>query len=139
MLRRSLVSVVAGVALLAACGDSTGPGGRAAGTYHLETINGLPLPVVVVELGTYRAEVVEGGFVLRANNSFSGSLTIREIDAGEVTVTTLTCSGTYAASGNTITFRPGADPNCAEGEYTAAWDGNTITVDEGEFRAVYRR
>jgi hypothetical protein len=143
MLRRSLVSTLAGVALLTACGDSTGPGGRIAGTYQLETINGDPLPVTIFEFGPYRAEALSGDLVVRANNTFSTSLTLRETDAGGVMTTTITCTGTYTVDGNTVTFREQGSTNvdCAGGEYVATWNENTITVVDAAFgvEAVYRR
>lgn len=47
-MRSACVWILAAAVTLAGCGDSTGPG-QVQGTYHLERVDGQPLPAVVWE------------------------------------------------------------------------------------------
>ena len=61
MIRRSfLLALVTTLSVLPACGDSTGPGASAAGTYALSTVGDEPLPFVLVQFGTNRIDVTAG-------------------------------------------------------------------------------
>ena len=146
MTPRSLV--MAAFALLTigttACGGgdkSTGPGSLA-GTYDLQSINGMTLPVTVYQEGSYKVEVTDGSVTMNADNTFLGSTTIRESDAGGSSSSSVVCPGTYTRNGSAITFAesPSSDDDCG-GTYAGTWsNGNTITVTFAPgVQAVFRK
>ena len=116
--------------LLAACADAMGPGSDEAGVYHLETVNGktLPTPFFEVELLSASASLDEDG-------RYRHESTVRGADAlGDLVTQTTTESGTYTRTGNQLTF------TSTVGEVTtAAYNGRTLTVREGDLVLVYRR
>ncbi|GBD33206.1 hypothetical protein HRbin33_02187 [bacterium HR33] len=104
-------------------------GGGHTGTYVLKTVNGKPLPAVILEIiGTYKAEITAGSVTLNEDNTFSASITFRETEGSTVRTQTETDSGTYTISGNTITFTsPGTGP-----AFTGTLSGGTLTVTTEE-------
>ncbi len=56
MLRRTLLSLFVSPLILA-CSDSTGPGAGLVGTWHLQTVDGEPLPFILSESGSDKLEL----------------------------------------------------------------------------------
>ena len=125
--------VLAAVAILPACSDSTGPNRTVTGNYTLISVNGLLVPVVFSAEQFFTLRITAGTLTVNSNNTFTASATYEQtLNVGGVKTTdTVTCTGTYAMSGNTITFTEAnsTNANCG-GAYTGTWDGeNTLTVD----------
>lgn len=125
--------VLAAVAILPACSDSTGPNRTVTGNYTLISVNGLLVPVVFSAEQFFTLRITAGTLTVNSNNTFTASATYEQtLNVGGVKTTdTVTCTGTYAMSGNTITFTEAnsTNANCG-GVYTGTWDGeNTLTVD----------
>jgi hypothetical protein len=124
--------------LLAACGDSTGPGDNGttgvAGTYNLQTVNGNPLPFTVLQVGEDKLEVTAGRVTLNADRTFSASVTFREKEGTSERTTTETDSGTYTQNGNTIRFS-----NSDGTEDTATINGNDLTISTRGVTLLFRR
>lgn len=125
--------VLAAVAILPACSDSTGPNRTVAGNYTLISVNGVLLPVVFSAEQFFTLRITDGTLTVNSNNTFTASATYEQtlVVGGVKTTDTVTCTGTYAMNGNTITFTEAnsTDANCG-GVYTGTWDGeNTLTVD----------
>ena len=147
MMRRTLATAALALLTLAsgACGgddDSTGPNGSIAGTYTLQTINGDPPPVTLLEFDTYKIEVTGASIVLNTNNTFSATSAFRETDDGQVTTSNSVCAGTYTRSGSTVTFsEPESINEDCGGSYTGTWsNGNTLTVTfDAGVQAVFRK
>src|SRR5215207_1261249 len=115
-----------------ACGGgdkSTGPG-TLAGTYDLQSINGIAPPVTIYQEGTFKVEVTDAGITMNADNTFVGSTTIRESDVGGSSSSSTVCLGTYTRNGNSITFiEPSSSTDDCGGSYGGTWsNGNTLTI-----------
>lgn len=85
-------------------GNGGGGGGGITGAYNLQTVNGNSLPVVTFQQGNDKQEITAGSVSLNADNTASLSLTIRETVGATVTTQTSTDVGTYAVTGNQVTF-----------------------------------
>ena len=125
--------VLAAVTILPACSDSTGPSRTVTGNYTLVSVNGVLVPVVFSAEQFFTLRITGGTLTLSSNNTFAASATYEQTLAvgGVKTTDTVTCTGTYAMNGNTITFSEAnsTNANCG-GVYTGTWDGeNSLTVD----------
>lgn len=138
MRRFTVMTLVMAVALLTACdGDSTGNGGSIVGTYTLQTLNGMNLPVAPSSMppptppgAVLTFELTAGSVRLNSDDTCSLSLTFRTTIDGTVTATnTETDTCTYSVTGTTIRFDfPGEAP------VTGTISGNTITfIDRDTF------
>ena len=118
-------------------GGITDASDLAPGVYALATINGQPLPFVLVFIDDANQLVfIEGAITINANGTFSDTATLELTDAGVVSTETDDVSGHWTQDGSTISFTPddGSDP------YTMAWDGSArLTQDIQGFTLVYER
>lgn len=94
-----------------ACSDSTGPeADPIEGAYTLQTINGRPLPVELLNFfNTYRLVQLNGTMTLNSNRTFRETDTLRETfpDANGVTInadTTIVLTGAWQAQDSVITL-----------------------------------
>jgi len=69
---RRLVALLS-VGIAGACANPTGPN-DIVGTYFLRTVDGSPLPVIAWQSTTEKLEWTGGSLSLRANHSFSDSI-----------------------------------------------------------------
>ena len=112
-----------------ACGDSdpTGPESEAAGRYTLISVNGMPLPAVLLQVLENRFEVLEGHFQLNADGTCSGSITGRATTDGVVTTETEMDTCTWTLNNTVIVFTyPDGDTDVA-----SLIDGIITITDEG--------
>ena len=118
---------VLGVAGLAACGsDSMGPDHSAvAGTYTLQTANGLSLPVDLVE-GGEPFTLHSGNIVLRADGTCTNTFVTTPSRAGS-----LPC--TFTLSGTTFSYNELGDV------INGSLSGNTLTLTNDGNNLVYTR
>ncbi len=124
------------VAFVTACGGDgiNDPGNSVAGTYALKTVNGAALPAVIFEAEGYKIEVVAANYVLAAAGTFSSTATFRETEAGVVTQSTETTTGTYSVNGTTVTFTD------SDGDVlSAVLSGNDLKFSEDGLTAVFTR
>jgi hypothetical protein len=92
-------------ALPAACGADTPAGPADPSTvYELTAINGHPLPAVLGENPTGKAEVLAESYTLEPDGSYRRVQTYRNTDADGVKTGTLTQSGTYVTTTDVILF-----------------------------------
>lgn len=147
-MRRSIKRFIglAALAILPACSDSSGPNQVQAvtGSYALISINGILVPVVFSVDQFFILQITAGTLTMNSNNTFSAAATYQQTPAGGGTATseTITCTGTYAKSGTTVTFTEANSANDAcGGVYTATWDGtNTLTVEfDVGVQALFRK
>jgi hypothetical protein len=125
MLRRSFLCAVTGLAVLAACGDSTGPGDtNIVGSYTLQTVNGNRLPWRVIVIGNDFFEITGGGGNINADGTYSLTFNWRESVSGQEDTGSESSVGTYTRTGNTITFRDASDNSTATGTIS----GRQLTV-----------
>jgi len=139
-----LLFILAAVAIIPACSDSTSPDRAVAGNYTLISVNGVLLPVVFSVEQLFTLRITAGTLTLNSTNTFTATVTYEQTLAigGVKTTDTQTCTGTYAVSANTITFTEANsnNANCG-GVYTGTWDGkDSLTVDfDAEVQALFEK
>jgi hypothetical protein len=108
-LMRSIIkaTLLLSILLVGACSDSSGPGGESSitGTYILKTVNGSPLPFVLIQVGSDKLEIVSARLTLNSDMTFGDRSTIRLTEAGQVTTEEDMSVGTYTRTGNTVVLR----------------------------------
>jgi hypothetical protein len=124
-----------------ACTDSNAPDRTGLGSYALVSVNGAPLPLTVIDQPTLKISVQDGALVLAANKSYTQTLGVLIVTDGVAApIEHLSCTGSYARSGNTFTLTSMESDACSGVTATGTLDGNTLTVtdDQGEI-LVFRR
>lgn len=133
---RRFVPVVFAIALTACGSDSTtGPTASIVGTWHLQSINGTPLPYVIAQTGTNKTELTADVFTVSVGGSFTETTTLRLTVNGQVTTQSGADAGNYTLNGTAVSFRFNSDGSTG----TGAWSGNTVTVAESGFSYIYTR
>jgi hypothetical protein len=128
------IAIGAVVILSLACGSDaiTASGPAVEGAYSLRTVNGAALPVTVTDslegvpvLVTYMAPT---SFTLGSDHSVRIITTVRVVLGSINQVQTDTVMGTYALSGQLVTFSRAGSTS-----FTAAWNGSdALTLTDGE-------
>jgi hypothetical protein len=127
------------VALLIACGggsDPAGPGETVVGEYTLRTINGTALPVVIGREQGVTVSALSGTMSLRADRTFSASVTARGVSAGSDVTSTFTSVGTYTVNGSALTLLATGTENA---RLTGSYANGRVTMTEDGFVSVYTR
>jgi hypothetical protein len=121
---------------LAACdsGTPTETAATVSGTYHLETVNGQPLPFLFAEAGIDRLEVVAGYIRFDVNGRFEDSLTLRVTENGDVEEVPEVLEGNWTQAGGTVTLTVDGG-----GDYPLQLSGETLTQVINQFVLVYRK
>ena len=136
------VLALAATALLAAgCSDSNAPDTSHVGRYRLESLDGQPLPLTLLDDASLTLTLTEGALTLNANSTFTQDVTIDVVANGFPSAPErLSCSGTYRRSGNSFTMTGRETEECSGMTATGVLDGDTFTVsdDQGE-TLVFRR
>lgn len=124
-MRRSLFLAMS-VLLVAACSDDpTEPDVSHRGTYQLQSVNGEAVPVSFEE-GEETITVSEGSLNLDADGTFDIEIEM-SFTVGDVTTPeTVSLSGDYTRTGNTLTFDHDDD-----GFQTATVSGDVVTTAGG--------
>ena len=117
----------------AACGDSTGPE-SVAGRYALVSVNGTPLPFVLVQVLENKFEITAGHIQLNSDGTCSAAVTFRTTEDGVVTTDTEadTCTWTQNNTAIVFTFPDGST------DAGSLIDG-TISVTTDGVVLVYRK
>ena len=133
---RSLITVVA-LALLVACkgSDSTTAPVTAVGSWNLSTINGSPMPFLVIGSGTNKSEVTGGNLTVSSGGSFTSTIAIRNTINGTVTTQAQADAGTYTTNGTAITFKLNSDGSLNTGSFTS----NSLTISASGFSYIFTR
>ena len=134
MLRHALLSLVLASAL-SSCSDGTSPDAAVEGTWHLQTVNGLPLPFILPESGVDKLELTGETITLVRPRSLTIVTTFRVTDGTEVFPESVPDSGTYTVNGSTVALTWASDGTTS----TATVSGNTMTLNDIGLTFVYRR
>lgn len=139
MRTRNLIAVGLLAALMGACGgDSITGTTSVAGKYTLQTLDGMRLPVVVLDQPGFKLEITDGDVVLAENGTFTSNVTVRQTVQGTVTTSPESSTGTYTVNGSEISFNSPGEPTIQ-----GTLSGGTLTitfVDEGDrIVAVYQK
>jgi hypothetical protein len=125
MLLRSTKAILAGLLVLSlACsgepiGPEDPPDDPIIGDYTLQTINNLPLPVVIEDDGTITVEITAGVVNIFPDGTFNDITDLRITEDGESSTFVDTGLGTWSRTANVITFTL----SDGSGSYTMTWDG----------------
>lgn len=136
-------SVVAlAVAGLACSGSKVSDVDSPSGTYNLQTINGLGIPVIVSLNPTTKLEITGSTLTVIGDRQFQNGTSFRKTVNGLVTLPSETCGGIYTQVNLRLTFTEVATPgtNCGA-SYTGVWDGGgELAVDfDPTTHAIYRK
>ncbi len=128
---RSLTLVALPLAL-AACGDETGPGDIAAGTYTLRTINGEAPPTIIhmeQQDGPTFAARINSGRIALDDGAYDAELVFDILVDGDVFLAGQKAedAGTYRVSGDRVTLTS-SDPDSEP--VTATLSGGTLTMSD---------
>ncbi|HEX6251952.1 MAG TPA: hypothetical protein VFZ56_11010 [Gemmatimonadaceae bacterium] len=135
MRRLAVSALFASVLAISACGDGpTGLSGSAEGRWFLQSINGTPPPVTIIDITSYRLEVLSGVLDLESNGTYTNTFTYRETENGFPDTVTETEFGTYYRSGSRIIME---DDQGFEAEATIS--GDQLTFVESGFTVRYAR
>jgi len=142
-MRIAAMALLVGSLFVAACDDSNDLNfvpGNVFGTFTLVTVNGNPLPAIVVDSVspplTIRA--LSGQIVLNANNTFSEVAGLEQTVGSIITTSTRSCNGTWSSTGNTLTFVEAATTNCGR-TFTGILNAGTLTASILGVPAVFVR
>ena len=129
-MRRLLGLLLLAVMPLAACSDDDGSGPEATieGAYTLRTVNGQPLPYVLLQVASVKFEILSSAVTIAQGGTFTHSAAVRYTDETGATTDEQTITGTFVRSGNNITLtQSGEDPATLSG----VWNGdNRLTMTE---------
>jgi hypothetical protein len=129
------VTVVLAAGVLQGCGSDapTSPGRNAPnnflGSYEASSINDKALPVAIFSETDYTYERVSATVVLSDDGTYSAKMTSRQTIAGKVDLFVDSTGGTWALSGNEVTFTDGADATVDHAQWA---DAGTLTFAEVE-------
>ena len=127
------IAVVACASLALACTDATSPI-EFAGTYTLQTVDGLPLPYVFQNTGATKVEALEDTFVLNIAGTYSEAGQKRFTTNGVVTITFPVDAGNFTRRGDAVTLQ-----SLLFGTWTGTVKDNTFTLVQSGLTLVYRR
>ncbi len=139
MIRRVFLAFL--VFALVACGDNgTGNDGTdeesITGTYTLQSIDGDPLPWVLLQVGADMIEVIAGSVTLNEDMTCSdiGTFRITTI-TGNVTTNAVIDLCTYTIDGGALTLTSVADNTVTSGSIV----GSALTLTNAGFVLIYRK
>ena len=136
MRRRTLLTLLTLVPLIACGGDSTALGTpRMEGTWHLATVNGSAVPAVFVQYGTVKLEIVSDVIIAVESGSYTQMTEFRMTESGQATTYSQPDAGTFTLNGAAVSIVSNSDGDIATGSIA----GNTMTFSEAGFTLVYRR
>ena len=118
-----------------ACTDTAGPGEDVAGTWRLQTVNGLALPFVLSQTATFKEELTSEVMTLVAPATLTIVTAFRYTEGNDVSTEAIPDGGTYAVNGSTITITWDSDGTTS----TATMNGDIITIQDIGLTFVYRR
>ncbi len=132
MIRRVFLAVLI-VGVTACGGDGTGLE-NVAGLYTLQTIDGAPLPWILLEVGANKIEVTAGSVTLNTDRTCSDSITLATTESGNVDSDTATDVCTYTTDGQAITLTY-TDNSISVGTII----GSALTITDAGVAFIFRK
>ena len=111
----------------AACGSDSPAAptlASVAGTWNLQTVNGVSLPLVLSQTSTEKHELTALTFDATSTGTFTETDSYRDTVNGVVSTSSTGDSGTYTINGSSITFTFDSDGLSDTGTIS----GNTLTI-----------
>jgi len=127
--RRTVVATLLGALLTSgACGgDSPTAPETISGTFTLRSLDGAPLPVVLLQ-GDPALTLVGDTLVMNGNSTYRTAVVLQETSGGQTTTTVEASSGTYVRSGSSLTLTDGQDGTSVAGAIQGA---SIVITDQG--------
>ena len=127
---RIRLALCAAMIAVAGCGDGPNAVGVSPiGDYLLTSVNGGPLPAVVIAEPGLNVQVTDGWLTLNPNNTFVESITLATIvDNGQPELGGASCIGSYRWIGNTVTLTTPATDICIGQLVNGTLSKNTLTI-----------
>jgi len=138
-MRRLAFALLAAVSI-AACGGSDGAtapaGAPVAGTYLLQSMDGVAMPAVYFVADDYRFDVTGGSFALNADLTYRVALDMRYVGVAGVSDAPAQEfeHGTYTVSGSVVTLSSDAG-----GTMSATLSNSVLTMRMDGLSFVYRK
>jgi hypothetical protein len=142
---RTIRTTVLTLALLAtaACGDDSPTGSsqsNVTGTYNLLTVNAVAPPASVYQGPEGRVDITGGSMVLRADKSYTETITFRVQPTGGPAVNDQAIeNGTYVQNGQTIQFTVPAQAGEPAFSYQGTVNSGTLSYTFEGTALVYRK
>jgi hypothetical protein len=115
------------------CSEPAAPASSHVGAYPLRTVDGNPLPQIVVSNADGTESIVGGLVLLRQDNTYVDSTEVQIVTSSGVTLRQDVARGPYRIAGDSVFFAfQGA-------EYAMALDGAELVQDFNGIELVYRR
>ena len=143
LFRRTVLTLVAAL-VATACGksgkDATAPDTSYVGSYSLASIDGDPVPLILVFQPSLIVTLESGSLALDANQIFTETTTRRSIVAGVTQpAQQLICRGTYVKIDNILTLTA-LGPDCVGTTLLGTFDGDSVAITDGSGeKLVFRR
>jgi hypothetical protein len=96
------------------------------GVFNLSTVNANTLPATILSDSAYSLAVVSATMTMQTGGHFVLAIATRETVDGNVSLYSDTTTGTWSATGSTITLTRAADGSV----FTATWDGTHLAVTQ---------
>ena len=127
------LTIVASLAFALGCHDrGTDPNARVGGSYSLRTLNGSPLPYIVLQSGTYKYEIIDDTIVLSDAGTWTEAGHDRTTSNGQVSMDVVSDGGTFTRTGTAITL-----DSPATGSISGSVSNGTLTLTDTGIDAVY--
>ena len=105
------------------------------GKWNLVSINDTPLPYDAPHVGSNKLELIEDVLTISPPNTFTEVSTFRDTQNGQVTIHTVTDSGTYEFNSYAVTFHFQNDGSIGAGTLS----GRTMKIITSGISFDYRR
>ncbi len=135
-MRLSKLFVVVIAICIAGCdsGGDSNQGSSFTGNYLLISVEGQPLPAIIVQVLNDTVEITAGNIRINADQTFSSSATARLTESGGVTTETVSQTGTYTNNNTAFTF------TYSDGtSETGSISGNDLTLISEGLALVFRK
>jgi hypothetical protein len=129
----ALWAMLCTAAFALACGEPTSPLDLV-GTYALQSVNGMPLPFTLSQVGTTKVEVLDDQLMLASSSNYSSVGHKRYTFDGFVSEVAPVDAGTFTRRGRTIALQ-----SLLVGHWEGTIDGRTLTLVQQGYTLAYKR
>ena len=126
-------AILAAAAFTLACSEPTSPLDLV-GTYALQSVNAMPLPFTLSQVGTTKVEVLDDQLMLASSSNYSSVGHKRYTSGGFVSEVAPVDAGTFTRRGRTIALQ-----SLLVGHWEGTIDGKTLTLVQQGYTLVYKR
>lgn len=129
----ALRATLLAAALMLSCGEPTSPLDLV-GTYTLQSVNGMPLPFTLQDMGAWKVEVLDDVLFLASSSNYSSVGHKRFTANGVVSLAAPVDAGTFSRRGDVIAMQ-----SLLLGRWEGTIRGRTLTLVQHGFTLAYTR